>query len=936
MFLKSLEVFGFKSFADRSRIEFQEGISALLGPNGCGKSNVVDALKWVIGEQSVKSLRAEKMEDVIFNGTENRKALNIAEVTIVLSNDEGLLPIDMPEIAVKRRLYRTGESEYFLNNTPVKLRELRELFFDTGIGKSAYSVMEQGRIDQILSSKPEERRYIFEEAAGITKYKARGAEADRKLGRTQENIRQVEGIMGEVKRSYSTLKIQAERTERYKVLREESFALERDIQLLKLRGLLEEKNGAEKQRKAAEDERDLLKAEIDAANDFLQNNLDEVNTMESSLVETQKKLYGIGLEKGSCENQINLLMAQKEDLAKQEKTCLEKEEGLKRKISLLKEQISEKEDGLVEFSKRISETEVNIKEFERSIQAAQERIKENDQGIRKREEDISRIEKEILTLQDQLDGITEDIVQQLDTRLKETGYSLKERKATEERLESLLKGMIIQIDGKIQMFRDGAVLKGLEKQDLQNRLTAGADGLEELKKNVAALGEHIEIYKKVIPSFIDEFLAPEGIITKKREIDRQIEGARENISRNRRESESLREENSNLRKKIDEYRTTLEDLRVNRIQLITQRKGMEEALQLLGRDLTAQEGAVVENQLDLENCRHRAGEVQKQVVQKEEERKNLISTEKNLQKDLAELEKGISRKNKDLIAKEKLQKDLTHKVSRVQEAVEKVQILLASLNTDVRNLYENFVERHSRDLSEFESTMYEIASTSRDLKDSLTRVREEEKGLGSINLMAPEEFAEVKERHDFLQGQLEDLGKAKEDLVKITNQIEKESTELFLDTYDKIKKSFHAMFRRLFGGGRAEIRLEDPDDVLNSGIEIFAQPPGKKLENITLLSGGEKSLTAIALLFATYMVKPSPFCILDEIDAAMDDQNIGRFTNLLLEFGSRSQFIIITHNKKTVTAARTLLGVTMEESGVSKIVAVRLEGEGAETEAVEV
>jgi chromosome segregation protein len=658
--------------------------------------------------------------------------------------------------------------------------------------------------------------------------------------------------------------------------------------------------------------------------------------MESSLVETQKKLYGIGLEKGSCENQINLLLAQKEDLSKQEKACLEKEDALKRKIGVLKGQIAEKEDSLVEFSKRITETEANIKEFERSIQVAQERIKENDQGIRKREEDISRIEKEILTLQDQLDGITEDIVQQLDTRLKETGYSLKERKATEERLESLLKGMVIQIDGKIQMFRDGAVLKGLEKQELQNRLTAGADGLEELKKSVTALGENIETYKKVIPSFIDEFLAPEGIITKKREIDRQIEGARENISRNRKESEGLREENGNLRKKIDEYRTTLEDLRVNRIQLITQRKGMEEALQLLGRDLTAQEGAVVENQLDLENCRHRAGEVQKQVVQKEEERKNLISSEKTLQKELAELEKGISRKNKDLIAKEKLQKELTHKVSRVQEAVEKAQIQLASLNTDVRNLYENFVERHSRDLSEFESTMYEISGTSRDLRDSLAKVREEEKGLGSINLMAPEEFAEVKERHDFLQGQLEDLGKAREDLVKITNQIEKESTELFLDTYDKIKKSFHAMFRRLFGGGRAEIRLEDPDDVLNSGIEIFAQPPGKKLENITLLSGGEKSLTAIALLFATYMVKPSPFCILDEIDAAMDDQNIGRFTNLLLEFGSRSQFIIITHNKKTVTAAKTLLGVTMEESGVSKVVAVRLEGEGAEAEAVEV
>ena len=237
-----MELFGFKSFADRSRIDFQEGISALLGPNGCGKSNIVDSIKWVIGEQSTRTLRAEKMEDVIFSGTDTRKALNVAEVTLTLANDGGILPLDMPEISIKRRIYRSGESEYYINSTPAKLKEIRELFFDTGVGKSAYSIMEQGKIDQVLSNKPEDRRYIFEEAAGITKYKIKGQEAEKKLEKTEENMRQVDGILGEVKRSHDTLRVQAEKTNLYRSLRDNIFQLDTKIQLLRLRDFLELRN----------------------------------------------------------------------------------------------------------------------------------------------------------------------------------------------------------------------------------------------------------------------------------------------------------------------------------------------------------------------------------------------------------------------------------------------------------------------------------------------------------------------------------------------------------------------------------------------------------------------------------------------------------------------------------------------------------------------
>ncbi|MBI9102233.1 MAG: AAA family ATPase [Spirochaetales bacterium] len=925
MFLKSLEIFGFKSFADRSRIEFQNGISALLGPNGCGKSNVVDAIKWVIGEQSVKSLRAEKMEDIIFNGTEGRKPLNIAEVTIVLSNDSGVLPLDMPEIEVKRRLYRTGESEYFINNTPAKLREVREMFFDTGIGKSAYSVMEQGRIDQILSSKPEERRYIFEEAAGITKYKAKGAEAERKLARTEENMRQIESILSEVKRSYNTLKVQAEKTETYKELKIKSFEVELDIQLLRLRAYLEQKNESENKRDELLKNRDQLKEEIDGINDFLQDNMDEVNSMESSLVETQKKLYGMGLEKSSSENQLNILAERREELKKQEASCRDKERAIKERADSLKNQIIEKEEALTEYTRRIEEIDANIKEFESRVEAARARIKQNEAVITKRESRIRELGKIQRDCQQELDSLTEDIVEQLDVRLKETGYSHKERHQTEEKVHNLLKQFTIQLDGKVSILKDAAELKTMDKKELQKMLGSAADSLLEIKDGLSNLGNVFTDYSKSIPSFLDEFLAPEGIITKKREVDEKLAAAQTEEDACRSEVVSLSEENKGLNRKIDEYRKTLEELKVSRMQLITSKKGMEESINLLRRDLKSQETLLIENKMELDTCLQRGVEINRQIQLVKDKITDFIGREKELQKDLKKLEEGINSRNKNLVVKEKKQHELSDRLLKVQENLEKIQINLASQNTDIRNLYENFAEKHSRDLSEFDSRTYEIQTTIKDLREDLSKMREKEKGLGQINLMAPEEFNEVKERHDFLNGQLEDLVKGKEDLEKITSQIRKESTELFIKNYDKIRKNFHVMFRRLFGGGRAEIKLMDPNEILTTGIEIYAQPPGKNLENINLLSGGEKSLTAVALLFATYMVKPSPFCILDEIDAALDEQNIGRFGNLLMEFGDRSQFIIITHNKKTVASAKTLLGVTMEESGVSKLVAVRLE-----------
>ncbi len=924
MFLKSVEIFGFKSFADRSKIEFTDGISALLGPNGCGKSNVVDSIKWVLGEQSTRMLRAEKMEDIIFNGSENRKPLNVAEVTLTLSNDEGVLPLDVPEISIKRRLYRSGESEYFINNTPVKLKELKELFFDTGIGKSSYSVMEQGKIDQILSSKPEERRYLFEEAAGITKYKQKGAEAERKLEKTEENMRQVESILSEVKRSYDSLKKQSEKTALYRDLKEKIFNLEIEQQLLRLKSFLEEQQRKEEKLAAAVARRDDLKKKIDSINESLEENLDMVNTMESRLIENQKRVYGIEIEKTNHESQISLLKERSLELRKQIDTDKIKEASLVSKIKDLKAGIAEKKKNLAEYDERIKEIVKNIEEFTSSIETAENRIKTNDKEIVLLEDQVAALEAEREETQSLLQGITDSIVRELDQKLKETGYSHSGRKAAEKEIQEVLESTSRKLNGKINILEDLITAGSTGKSSSEDMFKGLLDVFKETVSAIGTLEDKIDELVKAVPSFIDDFLAPEGIITKKREYDETLEKIRIQITEKRNRAVSLRAENKELSSKIEEYRDTLSKLRINKATLTAQRETVLESVSAAEKSIIELQVNLDETKADIESRKKRISEIEEKIRILKKELSELEKQEKALKKELQKLESGISNKNKDLINKESSLKTQMEALGKIQSSVEQLKMDLSSIKTEIKNLYDNFYESHSRDLKEFESRIFEITDTPKSVREKLSGVREELKSLGHVNLMAPEEFAEVKERYEFLSGQLEDLYKAREDLTKITRQIRSESTELFIDTYNKIKKNFHVMFRRLFGGGRAEIRLSDPDSVLTSGIEIYAQPPGKKLENIALLSGGERSLTAVALLFATYMVKPSPFCILDEIDAALDEANVGRFVTLLMEFGEKSQFIVITHNKKTVTGAKTLLGVTMEESGVSKLVTVRL------------
>jgi hypothetical protein len=923
VFLKSLEIFGFKSFPDRVKVDFAEGITALLGPNGCGKSNVIDAIKWTLGEASSKALRAEKMEDVIFNGTENRRQMNVAEVCLTIDNEKGLLNFDSCEIAIKRRLYRSGESEYFINNQPVRLKDIKEMFWDTGVGKVAYSVMEQGKIDQILSSKPEERKYLFEEAAGITKFKIKRLEAERRLEKTEQNMKMLAASMSEVKKQYDTLKVQAEKASKYKEIKDTLFEAEIDIQLLKLKSCVDDIALKKNDENTIKEEASNIQKEIQELDLNLNENSSEVASMQEEFSTRQKELLKLDIERREKENQLQLYVKMNGELSEKLNLTIARITSCNERLSETQEEIDEMKGAVISLGQKYSNIEENILKTEENINLAVDRLSSNNEKIKKNREEIGKLEREDTSFSASLRQITEDIVKELDEKLKLQGVSIKQKNEEAklltsyiEKLEKLAKDNLTLFDSLDELY---------SKENVKEVLEKGLASFNEIYKLIREVKEDFESFKQHSALFIDDFLSPEGIITKKRSIDDQITKTREKIEAVRLEIEKIENENAMLTLKIEEAKKMLEALRIDKEKRLIEIQGVQSQIKLLEK----QERSEAERLEELENEKtfHEVKQQQnlEEKLELEGEINSIVHKGEGLAEELSNLQKVIESKNSYLLGNRKKLEEYNSKKMTILTKLEKLQMDIVSLESYIRNIKDNFRETHSRQIMEFEERMYTIKENASELREKANKLKNEITDMGHVNFMAIEEFKEVKERHDFLTAQIQDLEKAQKDLTRITEEIRAESTQLFVDTYNKIKKNFHNMFRRLFGGGRAEVRLTEPNNVLDSGIDIFAQPPGKRLENIGLLSGGEKSMTAVSLLFATYMVKPSPFCLLDEIDAALDEQNVMRFINTLKEFANVSQYIVITHNKKTVVGANAMLGVTMEESGVSKMIAIKLD-----------
>ena len=927
MFLKSLDIFGFKSFADRTHVEFADGITALLGPNGCGKSNVVDAVKWVLAENKAKNLRADTMESVIFNGTETRPPLNIAEVTLTIANDKGLLPVDDTEIAIKRRLYRSGENEYYLNNRQVGPTEIRRLFMDTGVGKAAYSVMEQGKIDQILSSKPEDRRYLFEEAAGISRSKSECAEAEREIERTRQNLAQIEFALAENKRNYETLKVQSEKTIKYRQYKEEIFNYELDIQLLRLKEFTQDKARQEASKTELEEKRTKIQKEIEEIQATLFENNEKKKELQTKFNDLQVELARVQIEKTNKLQRAQEYNLQANQIKEKIGILEVKKDSIQDKIDTFNEEIDEREADLHSKTKQLETVKTNINSFTDNITSSNNQITENDRLANEGAKDIENLNSEIASLQNQLGEITEDIVKELDAKLKDSGFSSNAAKQAKEELESSIAKLKIFAEGRKNIFSDYASLTGHSEEENLKIVQDAIKAFSEISTIAENVEKAVSSYEKAMPDFIEEFLSPEGIITKKRDIDSKIDSIKTQIETIQERISGYRKQNSELVKKINEYSDTLNQLRVTEASMQQSIFGVKQNVEILRRSLVSEQSNLRQNEEELLSEQRHQEELNDQIIEIQGE---LASIERRGQKcadEMNSINNEISRCNSsDSGTQNKLEKKQEEQ-RKTQAQYEKLAMDLVTSDTDIRNIKQNFIETHSRDLMEFEERMYKISTPATVLREKLSKTKEDFKNLGSVNLMAPEEFVEQKERYEKLQANFDDTNKTLEDLIRISEEIKTKSTEMFLDTYNKIKKNFHNMFRRLFNGGRGELRLVDPQNVLTSGIDIYAEPPGKKLQNIALLSGGEKTMTAVALLFATYQVRPSPFCLLDEIDAALDDKNVTSFVHALRSFAKLSQYIVITHNKKTVMGASTMLGVTMQESGVSKIMTMRLDKE---------
>ncbi len=920
MFLKSLEIYGFKSFADKVNLEFSDGITSLLGPNGCGKSNIVDAIKWVLGEQSTKTLRAGRMEDVIFNGTDTRKPLQVAEVSLVISNEERHLGIEESEVEIKRRIFRNGESEYYLNRNRVLLKNIRELFYDTGVGKSAYSILEQGKIDQILSSKPEDRRYIFEEAAGISRFKVQSQEAERKLVKTDENILQVETILKEVKRNYETKKNQAAKAISYRNLKKEQFSLEVDVQLSTLKSYLLLRESKIELKERHERDYESKKGSLSNCDQEIEQMQDQLRALGSERITMQTELQRLDEAIKGKADKLDLLTQRFRDFLQQKDQAASRSQVILEHIERDTAEIDQKLDEMADIDASVLQLEEEMTRNQKALDATRVMMHGHNDEIIHLEEQNLRLDEQLDQLSLRIKELTDIIVIQLEEKLKQSGYNLHGKLAARADLVEGIEHVKRRLEEQMQFLKQLSHAS-LSSQDLIERQIQFHQSLGIALARIQTLFQN---YEAMQPTFLDELISPEGTISEKHRLDDQMLAIRKQVQANRERIAYLREENVRLAQQFERYQNSIGDQKIAMNQLLSSKSAAKEWVSKLQRSVTEQEYQYKDALKLAESAQERIYETQEDIRSVEGEVKESKSRISMLNSDLKELILVIEEQSNQIRAKQNQKNEQYEALQNLRSEKEKLELQIDQLASNVSALYTNFFDNYGKSLKEFEGRMSEESLDIPVLKARLDEVRKSIDGMGYINQMAEEEFGEVKEQYDFLTKQLDDLIKAKADLDAVVMQIKSRSEELFLASYKQISQNFQEMFRRLFGGGRAELTLVDPDNVLESGIDILAQPPGKKLTHLALLSGGERSMTAVALLFATYLVKPSPFCILDEIDAALDDRNIGYFLSVLEEFAKKSQFIIITHNKHTVMGSRTLLGVTQMEAGVSTMVSYRI------------
>ncbi len=916
MFLKSLELNGFKSFADKTHIDFTDGITSLLGPNGCGKSNIVDSIKWVLGEQSTKTLRASRMDDVIFSGTETRKPSQMAEVTLTIDNENRSLQTDVPEIVIKRRLFRNGEGEYYLNGQRCLLKNIKELFMDTGVGKSAYSILEQGKIDQILSNKPEDRRYIFEEAAGISRFKVKCNEAKNRIDRAEENINQLNTVLREVKRTYDRTKSQAEKALKWQELKDKAFYLDVDMKLIRVDTFLKlkdkwESTEVESNRKAVE----------------LKENLGEYDTLISSssneLSEYQDKSKNLEIEIGKCEAKISSGSETVSLLRENYKEYLDKYESSKKRCSDMEDEIARTKDEMESYSESLESLEERLEEknsqteyAEKTLADTRREIASLNETIRKAEESSSNLDDELKALSEELKAVIESLIKEVD---ENTGTEYSSRRYEESDIK-----VKKELENILSLLSDRSSFLSSLPEGVDYSSSIALKDYSKLTSAVNLLSSLYEDFKLSIPPVIHTILSPEGLVSRKRGIVEREDSARDIIINNRKTIEGARVQITSRENDSTTLQETIISLREVSASLKAAIENNKENIKRLSESILKRELDLEDERDGAEIANKRLYEVADKIEAKNAEiaqsKKNLTS----LNEKLRDINSLVGEKFQSLNSKREEKEKLIENINKAESDALQAKMYKEKCQSDIEAIFTSFYETYARNLNEFKERLLPEMPEETQLKKEFDSINNEIRLLGNINHAAKDEFDQAEDQYKFYSKQLDDYNKAKEDMESVLGEILDKSKEMFLKSYKEISDNFQAMFKRLFGGGRAELSLTEPDDVLTSGIEILAQPPGKSMSTLSLLSGGERSMTAVALLFATYQVKPSPFCILDEIDAALDDRNIGYFLDVLQDFARDSQFIIITHNTHTVTGGNAMLGVSQMEAGVSTAVSYRI------------
>ena len=1178
MYLKSIEVQGFKSFANKILFQFHNGITGIVGPNGSGKSNVADAVRWVLGEQRAKQLRGGNMQDVIFSGTENRKPLSYASVAITLDNSDHQLPVDFSEVTVTRKIYRSGESEYLLNGSACRLKDINELFYDTGIGKEGYSIIGQGQIDKILSGKPEERRELFDEAAGIVKFKRRKNASLKKLDEEQQNLVRVTDILSELEKQYGPLKKQSETAREYLRLREELKKQDINVFLMEtekiqkdskrvqedLKGAEEELSGAKKQYEDMKEEyaevetrSDAIEAETEKTRrqlnetvllkQQLENSIallkEQIRSIRSSDEHYVQRRKTVSEELENRKGELRNLEEEKENLHLEVKRREKMENAEKEKLRALQEEmarisfsIEEKKEEIIKLLSGRASTKAQIQHFDtlqeqirvQKAELAKEllgisqkvevyraeyekykaELQEASEKIRGYQETISGYEAEIVRLQTEITQGNEKLqigqaaYHREESRLESLkniterydGYGNSIRRVMEQKKrEAGILGVvadIISVDAKYEIAVETA-LGG----SIQNIVTVDEETAKRmigyLKKNKFGRATFLPLTSvKSSPFSRPEVLEEEGVIglahtlvkTEKKfeelagnllgrtvvvdNIDTGIRLARKyrqsirmvtpegellnpggsmtggafknagNLLGRRREIEELEKTVQLLKKDMDEMETTVEEAKKKRAEFYGKMDDLKAELQEVfviqntakmnlnqvqehqrgivekkaalireNEELDAKIREMKENRESIEIELGTSEELERKLGDRAEEEQILLEQKKKeeeklhqmaeeahlafaelgqkevflqeneerikrecskLMEEMDELDRSrgstkdtIEEKERQIVQTEQKIRDAGELIDEIQQLMQTYQKEREELAVKLRTFLkkrddmsahisdldkecfrlsgkketlEETMEKHQNYMWEEYEITYNHALSYRDesltdlasMKREAQRIKGEIKGLGNVNVNAIEDFRNLEDRYEFLKGQYEDLVEAEATLKQIIQELDAAMRKQFEEQFARICKEFDSVFRQLFGGGKGTLELLEEEDILEAGIRIIAQPPGKKLQNMMQLSGGEKALTAIALLFAIQNLKPSPFCLLDEIEAALDDSNVTRFAQYLHKLTKNTQFIVITHRRGTMTAADRLYGITMQEKGVSTLVSVDL------------